>query len=227
MNLFNNADLDQRGDYIKLKIAMASDPNNLAEISTNGISIAGLLIEDISRNLLIIKNNVGETNEHYIEIAEAIALSSSGIIKFHVGYISGLVNASDFKQNAAKVLQTKNKLIEATRLMSIITAFPMSPEARDIVSKVNLMITQAERNMQGSKSGCFIATFAFEDYNASEVLFLRYYRDSIIRNKFWGFAFIRIYYNISPSVVKILNHVPFARVIFKIFFKQLVKFLKS
>lgn len=53
-----------------------------------------------------------------------------------------------------------------------------------------------------SKSGCYIATEIYGNYDSSEVIVLRNYRDLILHNSALGRTFIRIYYKLSPLIVK-------------------------
>lgn len=55
------------------------------------------------------------------------------------------------------------------------------------------------------KSGCFVATACYGDYNAKEVLVLREFRDTILLNSSIGKVFVKYYYIISPSIAKIIE----------------------
>jgi len=55
------------------------------------------------------------------------------------------------------------------------------------------------------KSGCFIATTVYGDYNSSEVKILRRYRDDILLNSTLGRVFIYFYYLIGPFLAKLIN----------------------
>lgn len=52
------------------------------------------------------------------------------------------------------------------------------------------------------KSGCYVATCVYGTYDCPQVWTLRRYRDFALAKKWYGQAFIRIYYAISPSIVK-------------------------
>lgn len=52
------------------------------------------------------------------------------------------------------------------------------------------------------KSGCYIATAIYGSYDCPEVWTLRRYRDNVLDNTWYGRLFIRIYYAISPTLVK-------------------------
>ena len=58
---------------------------------------------------------------------------------------------------------------------------------------------------QKAKSGCFIATACYGDYEATEVLVLRNYRDNVLLKNNFGKIAIDIYYFISPPIAKLLE----------------------
>lgn len=55
---------------------------------------------------------------------------------------------------------------------------------------------------------CFIATAAFENPCAPEVLTLREFRDFTLRNSRWGRKFIAFYYRTSPAIACLLDKQP-------------------
>lgn len=57
-----------------------------------------------------------------------------------------------------------------------------------------------------SKEGCYIATMAYGDYNHPKVIILRKYRDDVLAKSVFGKVFIRFYYAISPTLVKVLRN---------------------
>lgn len=60
-------------------------------------------------------------------------------------------------------------------------------------------------NKQKKKEGCYIATVAFGDENHPSVVTLKRFRDMILFNSNIGTQFIRIYYDISPSIASHLK----------------------
>jgi hypothetical protein len=56
------------------------------------------------------------------------------------------------------------------------------------------------------KSGCYIATVAYGNEFAPEVIALKKYRDEKLSKSFLGRIFIRIYYNLSPPIAKKLKN---------------------
>jgi len=53
--------------------------------------------------------------------------------------------------------------------------------------------------------GCFIATATFGDYNSTEVIFLREWRDKILMESIIGRLFVQSYYKISPFIAPIIS----------------------
>lgn len=55
------------------------------------------------------------------------------------------------------------------------------------------------------RSGCFVATACYGNYEAPEVLILRQYRDQKLLKTFYGTAFVEFYYFISPFLVLLIG----------------------
>ena len=50
--------------------------------------------------------------------------------------------------------------------------------------------------------GCYVATAVYGSYDCPEVWTLRRYRDNTLAAHWYGRAFIKIYYAVSPVIVK-------------------------
>ena len=55
---------------------------------------------------------------------------------------------------------------------------------------------------KNAKGGCYVATCVYGSYDCPEVWTLRRYRDDNLASTWYGRAFIKIYYAISPTLVK-------------------------
>lgn len=55
---------------------------------------------------------------------------------------------------------------------------------------------------QNSSSGCYVATCVYGSYDCPEVWTLRRFRDYTLDETWYGQAFIKAYYTISPTIVK-------------------------
>ncbi len=65
------------------------------------------------------------------------------------------------------------------------------------------------------KKGCYVATAVYGSYNCPEVWTLRRYRDFTLAKSWYGRAFIRTYYAISPTMVKWFGKTKLFKFIFK------------
>lgn len=72
--------------------------------------------------------------------------------------------------------------------------------ATDIVRKEQIM--QKEQSKPQKSGGCYIATSVYGSYDCPEVWVLRRYRDSVLCATPLGKLFVRIYYTVSPLLVK-------------------------
>ena len=58
----------------------------------------------------------------------------------------------------------------------------------------------------GSNGGCYVATAVYGSYDCPQVWTLRRYRDYTLAETWYGRAFVRAYYAISPTLVKWFGH---------------------
>lgn len=57
-------------------------------------------------------------------------------------------------------------------------------------------------NQPSKSGGCYIATAIYGSYDCPQVWTLRRFRDNVLAKSWYGRAFIRIYYAVSPTLVK-------------------------
>lgn len=62
------------------------------------------------------------------------------------------------------------------------------------------------KNETSKKSGCYIATCVYGSYDCPEVWTLRRFRDYTLDTTWYGKVFIKCYYAISPTLVKLLGN---------------------
>lgn len=69
-------------------------------------------------------------------------------------------------------------------------------------------IVPSESPKPGKKqsAGCYVATAVYGSYDCPEVWTLRRYRDYTLSETFCGRAFIKVYYFVSPTLVKLFGH---------------------
>jgi tetratricopeptide (TPR) repeat protein len=73
---------------------------------------------------------------------------------------------------------------------------------REIQNAQSRLLSQPEKK---KKKGCYIATSVYGSYDCPQVWVLRRYRDYSLDKNIFGKLFIRIYYALSPTVVKLFG----------------------
>ena len=82
-------------------------------------------------------------------------------------------------------------------------------------------------NTTSSKSGCYVATAVYGSYDCPEVWTLRRYRDEVLLKKWYGRLFVKIYYAISPSFVKLFGDKAWFNNLFRFKLDNMVKKLNN
>ena len=78
-----------------------------------------------------------------------------------------------------------------------ILAVHNEPYVQEVLAKVNALKTAG---------GCYVATCVYGSYDCPEVWTLRRWRDCTLAETWYGRAFIKTYYAISPTLVKWFGH---------------------
>lgn len=80
---------------------------------------------------------------------------------------------------------------------------------------------------RSKKNGCYVATCVYGSYDCPEVWTLRRYRDNTLASTWYGRAFIKTYYAISPSLVKWFGKTKWFKKLWKGKLDRMVKKLNS
>ena len=75
--------------------------------------------------------------------------------------------------------------------------------------------------------GCYIATCVYGSYDCPEVWTLRRFRDNILANTYLGRCFIRLYYAVSPTVVRWFGHSFWFHALWLPWLETLVQYLQE
>ena len=78
-----------------------------------------------------------------------------------------------------------------------------------------------------SSGGCYVATAVYGSYDCPEVWLLRRYRDYYLDKNFFGRLFIKIYYAISPTLVKWFGKSKWFKKLIKPILEKKIKKLKE
>jgi len=83
-------------------------------------------------------------------------------------------------------------------------AIRMSEHAANRIREVEpeFQIKREKPTNENGKSGCYVATCVYGSYDCPQVWTLRRYRDNTLGSTWYGRLFIKLYYAISPTLVK-------------------------
>lgn len=70
---------------------------------------------------------------------------------------------------------------------------------------IEALAQQAIQAEQKAKEGCYIATAVYGSYDCPEVWVLRRFRDDVLLSNCFGRLFVKVYYAISPTLVKVMG----------------------
>lgn len=88
-------------------------------------------------------------------------------------------------------------------------------------------ITATSQKKNRNSSGCYVATAVYGSYDCPEVWTLRRYRDFTLAETWYGRAFIRTYYAISPTLVEWFGHTEWFKKMWKGKLDRMVKNLQE
>jgi len=185
-------------EYITYKLQEFQEGSNLIASSTN-------LVSSCKPKLSAIKDELGMYDEFYLQVSSAVANNAIGLLIVIFNEQQALV-----VQNVVPLATFKDKVSSIIDAINIIETLDMSADIRNRLNinkkTITSTKTQINSHMQKSSGGCYIATMAYGDYNHPQVKILRKYRDDKLSTNVVGRAFIKIYYAVSPHLVKILNN---------------------
>ena len=104
--------------------------------------------------------------------------------------------------------------------------FISDPNSGTNLSSIMGFVRQTDPNVKQS-SGCYVATCVYGSYDCPQVWTLRRYRDNTLASTWYGRAFIRIYYAVSPTLVKWFGHTAWFKKLWKGRLDRMVKNLQK
>ncbi len=134
------------------------------------------------------------TQENHISAMKELIKSGADIQKGAYGDVTPLHKAC-VKQNVSAV----SILVKAGANVNALDSRGRSP--LDVSSNIDI-----QDLLKGKKSGCYIATAVYGDYNDPRVVELRKYRDEILLNTVLGRLFIGAYNLFGPTIAQALKN---------------------
>lgn len=100
-------------------------------------------------------------------------------------------------------------------------------EASEEFKKKNWKVFDCLKEYQPRESGCYVATAVYGSYDCPEVWTLRRFRDDTLDRTWYGRAFIRAYYAVSPTLVRWFGTTGWFRSLFKAPLDRFVRKLRQ
>ena len=189
--------------------------NNQRQITLNDVES---FLNSCRPKLNEIGSILGNNDEDYINISSIIALQSQDIVVQIFNNVQknlmDSVNSFTPDHQKLNLLKQAYEVFEnCDGILADISQFELNNNARNKVSSNKKGISEATSTLYkllnqpkvSSSGGCYIATMAYGDFNHSQVLKLREFRDCILLKKAIGRLFVKIYYFLSPKLVRILE----------------------
>lgn len=119
-----------------------------------------------------------------------------------LAYVNGVQEAEDFIKSTGMwgTPLCNEKIEEAKRKRAAMCGEEYVPTV-EVKESASQNVTTEPKN-QTQNGGCYIATSIYGSYDCPEVWTLRRFRDNTLAPTWYGRAFIKAYYAISPTIVK-------------------------
>lgn len=133
-----------------------------------------------------------------------------------------------------KALEIRNSFLRINFPIDKKTAVKIKMESiskESIEKEVDFYSTKIQNKDNTYKApevkGCYIATCVYGSYDCPEVWTLRRFRDDILNRNYFGKILIKLYYAISPSLVRLMGHKKWFVQFFRHYLDKIVHLLNN
>ena len=176
------------------------------------------------RAVYLMKEHLGDCLISYFNAKEWASILYESVYSLALGdTLSHPYSETDLKRLREKVFAINPGFADEERH---ILREKAEEEARN--AKFERDMAEFDRNMErAEKYGCYIATAVYGSYDCPEVWTLRRYRDDTLASSWYGRSFIRLYYAVSPTLVKWFGSTKWFKQLWKSPLDRMVKKLNS
>ena len=203
-------------------------PNNMEAVffSAFGKTMLAMTDDDYykkQQKFTVLIKSISVINDYYEVTNEdkpaVLTKISEAVTKmFKVDYVYNVSAGSNVGGNAwHKDLLNQVKNAYITELNQILAAHN-ELYIQELITKMNATQTSG---------GCYVATAVYGSYNCPQVWTLRRFRDYTLAETWYGRAFIRAYYSISPTLVKWFGHTEWFKKMWKTKLDRMVNNLQE
>ena len=143
----------------------------------------------------------------------------------HMVYNRFRIEEKIYCENPLSPLDQNMKLFldnNEQKIKDIIYAGPPIKNSQEFISLLKKWGGASGMQKTINKGGCYIATSVYGSYDCPQVWTLRRFRDSALSNSWYGKAFIKLYYAISPSLVRLFGNSKCVKKMWLIYLDKLV-----
>lgn len=199
-----------------------------AVINVAGVDLNNLLIRAQQFEIEMAYDKAIEYYNKVLDIDAANEKALDGVSRLKYGRLSKIAGIKIQKEvnDSIDNLLRNREVIKAIKVFREATGLGLK-ESKDIIDSYRVESpTGDENNKQTAKSnpgGCYIATSVYDSYDCPEVWTLRRFRDYSLSNSKLGRTIVKIYYKLSPLLVKRFGD----NRLFKTFWKNALDFIVS
>lgn len=171
-----------------------------------------LLINGINLNFSLLTQFIDECFQDKVPHSKELILECG---KRYINNLNrDLTNSFQYMKQTDGIIRSYNTSF-CKDVYEIIIKYEPSYVIPPLKSPTTTQAGQSNTSAQSNKSGCYVATAVYGSYDCPQVWVLRRYRDSILAETWYGRAFVHIYYEISPTLVKWFGNTKWFRNIWK------------
>jgi hypothetical protein len=206
--------------------------------------VAKKFLFNCEKQLEVIKNTLGRTDNDYLQICDLVINNALGICTF---YLNTMAKTSEVLIGEKKRRYLIEAFVRVRPLFDTIGRLDMTSTTRqryiELCTSLGLISTSAKslsgetsqkvstggsvNKVPESSGNCYIATMVYGSYNSPEVRVLRRFRDETLKQSEIGRKFIQIYYKYSPLLANKTKNIKVIHFIFKLFLNRLVTYLRA
>jgi hypothetical protein len=178
-----------------------------------------LFLAHCKAELLTIRDHLGVTDKDYLEINNTVAVSAMGLTCVFLYMEIQKISGNRYAITA--------RLAEVYEIFALIEQLDISGSTKREFNELCSKFRYKQTAKQSSSEGCYIATMVYGSYNSPEVFVLRKFRDQVLMRSWAGAAFVKLYYKVSPGIVKKVKHCKKLHILLRKILNSFVSYLKE
>ena len=140
---------------------------------------------------------------------------SGAELLYLLGDIISVMFAESKEIRALAIIGWKDAIVMHNELLRYFANKKANQDIMDSYEKKIREFDSSYKKPEFKTGGCYIATCVYGSYDCPEVWVLRRFRDDVLAENFIGRSFIKVYYALSPKIIKIFGRYSIVKSIWK------------